>query len=96
MKKYQIPKYQNPSSLVKDLFKGGKNKNDKVEQIVNESIKLMENISIKEIPENENSKKQSILLKKFLILMKSKKVMESEHRLATMTGKMGKAGKGCF
>ena len=31
MKKYQIPKYQNPSSLVKDLFKGGKNKNDKVE-----------------------------------------------------------------
>ena len=51
-------KYHNPSSLVKDLFKADKNKNDKIEYLViNELVQLMEDISIKEIPENENLKK---------------------------------------
>ena len=44
--------------LVKDLFKAGLNKSDKIEyMILNELIKLMENINIKKIPENENPKK---------------------------------------
>ena len=44
-------KYQNPSSLRKDLFKADKNKNDKIKyMIINELIKLMENINIKETP----------------------------------------------
>ena len=32
--------------------------------IINESIKLMEDIKTKEIPENKNPKKYSVLLKK--------------------------------
>ena len=51
-------KYQNPPSLVKDLFKADKNKNDKIKyMIINELIKLMEAIDTNEIPENENLKK---------------------------------------
>ena len=70
-------KHQNPSSLVKDLFKA--NKNDKTKyMIINELIKLMEDIHIKEITGNENPKNKSILLTKSLILMNSKKVEDSK------------------
>ena len=41
-------KYQNSSSLVKDFFKAGKNKSDKIKyMIINELIKLMEDIIIR-------------------------------------------------
>ena len=51
-------KYQNPSSLVKDLFKADKNKNDKFKYlIINELNKSVDDINIKEIPENENLEK---------------------------------------
>ena len=51
-------KYQSPSSLVKDLFKANKNKNNKIKyMIINELTKLMKDINIKQIPENENPKK---------------------------------------
>ena len=51
-------KYQNPSSLVKDLFKAEKNKRDKIKYlIINEFIKLMEDINLKEIPEKNIRKK---------------------------------------
>ena len=51
-------KYQIPSFLVKDLLKADKNKNDKIEYlIIRELIKFMEDINIREIPENETLKK---------------------------------------
>ena len=51
-------KYENSSSLVKYLFQVAQNKNVAIEQIIiNESIKLMEDIKIKEIPENKNPEK---------------------------------------
>ena len=51
-------KYQSPSPLVKDFFKANKNKNDKIKyMIINELTKLMKDINIKQIPENENPKK---------------------------------------
>ena len=44
-------KYKWPITLVTDLFKADKNKNDKIRYlIVYELIKLMENINLKEIP----------------------------------------------
>ena len=46
--------------------------------IINELIKLMEDIHLKEIAGNENPKNKSILLKKSLILMNSKKVEDSK------------------
>ena len=51
-------KYENSSSLLKYLFQVAQNKNVAIEQIIiNESIKLMEDIKIKEIPENKNPEK---------------------------------------
>ena len=50
-------KYQTPSSLVKDLFKAEGNKNEKNRYlIINKLIKLIEDINIKQIPENEYPK----------------------------------------
>ena len=46
--------------------------------IINELIKLMEDINIKDIAENENPKNKSILLKTSLILMNNKKVDDSK------------------
>ena len=46
----------------------------KLDMIISELIKLMEAININECPENENLKKQSIWLKKYLILRNNKKV----------------------
>ena len=70
-------KHQNPSSLVKDLLKAKKNDKTKY-MIINELIKLMEDIHLKEIAGNENPNNKSILLKKSLILMNSKKVEDSK------------------
>ena len=67
-------KYQNPSSLVEELIREDKNKTDKIKfQIMNELIKMEDNIK-KEISENENSKKGVNLLKKSLILINSEKL----------------------
>ena len=46
--------------------------------IINELIKLMEDINIKDIAENENPKNKSILLKTSLIIMNNKKVDDSK------------------
>ena len=60
-------KYQNPSSLVKDLIKADKNKKDKIRYlIINQLIKLKEDINLKEIPENENPKKVASIVEKLL------------------------------
>ena len=68
-------KYQTPSSSVKDLFKAERNKNKKNRYlIINKLIKLMEDINIKQILKMNIRKKQSILLKRFLILMNNKKI----------------------
>ena len=67
-------KYQNPSSLVKDLFKVEKNKRDKIRYlIINEFIKLMEDINLKEIPENKNPKKVVNIVEKVLNFNKQQK-----------------------
>ena len=47
--------------------------------IINELINLMEDISIKEIPENENAKKIANNVEKSLILMSNKKVKELKY-----------------
>ena len=66
--------YQNPSSLAKDLFKADKSKNNKIRyMIINELIKLMEDINIKEIPENKNPKKVANTVEKILILNEPQK-----------------------
>ena len=49
--------------------------------IINELIKLMEDINIKEIPKNEDPKKVVNILEKSLILMKNKKVKELKYQL---------------
>ena len=73
-------KYQNPSNLVKDLFKANKNKNEKIKYlIIIELIKLMEDINIKEIPENENPKKLVNIVENSLILINKKKVQVSKN-----------------
>ena len=73
-------KYQNPSNLVKDLFKANKNKNEKIRYlIIIELIKLMEDINIKEIPENENPKKLVNIVENSLILINKKKVQVSKN-----------------
>ena len=60
-------KYENQSSLAKYLFEEDKNKSDKIKyMIINELIKLMEDINIKEIPENENPKKVVSIVEKTL------------------------------
>ena len=46
--------------------------------IINELIKLMEDINIKDIAENENPKNKSMLLKTSLIIMNNKKVDDSK------------------
>ena len=51
-------KYQTLSSLIKDLFKAEKNKNEEIKYlIINGLIKLIEDINIKKVSENENLKK---------------------------------------
>ena len=51
-------KYQDPSFLVKYLFKTDKTKNDKIKyMIINELTKSMEDINMNEILENENLEK---------------------------------------
>ena len=51
-------KYQNQSFLAKYLLKADKNKSDSIKyMIINELIKLIKDINIKEIPENKNPKK---------------------------------------
>ena len=50
--------YPYPSFLVKDLYEGNQNKNDKIVKNINESlINLRNSINSKEIPENKNLKK---------------------------------------
>ena len=49
--------------------------------IINELIKLMEDINVKEIPKNEDPKKVVNILEKSLILMKNKKVKELKYQL---------------
>ena len=57
-----------------------KNKNDKIKYLMsNELIKLMEDVNIKEIAENENLKNKPILLRKSLFLMNNKKVEDSKY-----------------
>ena len=60
-------KYQDPSSLAKYLFQANKIKNDKIKyMIINELFKLMEDINIKEIPENKNTEKVANIVEKIL------------------------------
>ena len=60
-------KYQNVSSLVKDLISVKQNKNEKlVKNINNTLIDLRNNINRKEIPENENPKKVANIVEKIL------------------------------
>ena len=55
------------SSLVKDLFKAGKNKKNEIKYlIINVLIKLMEDINIKEIHKNGNPKKGVNVIEKIL------------------------------
>ena len=62
-------RYQNPSSLVKDLFRANKNNNDKTKcLIIIELIKIMEGINIKKITENENLQKVANIVNKSLLL----------------------------
>ena len=50
--------YPYPSFLVKDLYEGNQNKNDKIVKNINEPlINLRNSINSKEIPENKNLKK---------------------------------------
>ena len=49
--------------------------------IINELIKLMEDINIKEIPKSEDPKKVVNILEKSLISMKNKKVKELKYQL---------------
>ena len=50
--------YPYPSFLVKDLYEGNQNKNDKIVKNINEPlINLRNSINSKEIPENNNFKK---------------------------------------
>ena len=77
-------KYQTPSSFIKVLFKTDENKREEIKYlIINELIKLMEDISIKKLNKNNNNKKkilkrESILFKKSLILMNKIKVEDSK------------------
>ena len=60
-------RYQNPSYLVKGLFKADKRKNDNIKYLtINEFIKLMENINVKRIPEKENPKKVISIVERIL------------------------------
>ena len=72
-------KYQNPSSLVKDLFKVDK-KTDKVKyMIINELMKFMEDININEISANKNPKRVVNIVEKSRISMNNKKIEELKH-----------------
>ena len=60
-------KYQNPSLLVKDLVSAKQNKNEKLENKVNNGlIHLRNNINRKEIPENENPQEVADIVEKIL------------------------------
>ena len=60
-------KYQNPSLLVKDLVSAKQNKNEKLENNVNNGlIHLRNNINRKEIPENENPQEVANIVEKIL------------------------------
>ena len=53
-------KYQTPSSFIKVLFKTDENKREEIKYlIINELIKLMEDISIKKLNKNNNNKKKN-------------------------------------
>ena len=63
-----------PTSLAKDLFKANKNENDKIKYLtINEFNSLMNDINIKEIPENENLKKVVNILEKIFSSIKQEK-----------------------
>ena len=79
MKKYLeiILNFKPHHLLVKRLLKVDKIKNDKIKHlIINELTKLIENINLKEFPENENLKKVIDIVEKSLVLMYNKKVKE--------------------
>ena len=60
-------KYQNPSLLVKDLVSAKQNKNEKLENNVNNGfIHLRNNINRKEIPKNENPQEVADIVEKIL------------------------------
>ena len=69
MKKYLeiILNFKPYHLLVKRLLKVDKIKNDKIKHlIINELTKLIENINLKEFPENENLKKVIDIVEKIL------------------------------
>ena len=67
-------KYQNPSSLVKDLISAKNNNDEKlVNSINNGLIGLRNNINRKEIPENENPKKVVDIVEKIPDFNKQKR-----------------------
>ena len=70
-------KYQNPSSLVKDLIGANQNKNEKlVNNINNGLIDLRNDINRKEIPKNKNSGKVADIVEKILTLISNEKVKD--------------------
>ena len=80
--------YLYPSFLVKTLYEDDQNKNGKIVKTINESlINLINSINIKEIPKNENRKKLSILLTKFLTLINNKNVKVSKYYLPNKCSK---------
>ena len=71
--------YRSPSYLAKSLYDSEDIKNDRIIKNINELlINLKNSINSEEIPENENPKKKSILLKKSLNLINKKKVKDSK------------------
>ena len=74
--KYLIPilKYHTPSFLVKNLYKVNQNKNEKIENQINDSlIQLKNSVIRKEIQENENANKVINILEKILDFNKQHK-----------------------
>ena len=74
--------YQIPSYLTNILYDNDEIKHYKItKNFNNRLIKLRNSINTKKNNENENPKKQSILLKKSSTLIKNKKVKDSKYEL---------------
>ena len=70
-------KYQNPSSLVKDVIRANQNKNEKLVNNINNGLTDLRNdINRKEIPKNKNPEKVANIVEKISTLISNEKVKD--------------------